>query len=163
MPRGVYARTGLAERFWAKVDRRGPGECWPWMGGRSPSGYGRVYVDGRNTRANRVALELHLGRPLAPGMKSCHSCDTPPCCNPAHLFEGTDAENVADKVAKGRQAAGMRNAAARLTPEIVRQIRSEYVPRAIGAGLRALASKYGVHHTTVADIVNGDTWKEVAS
>lgn len=89
-----------AEWFWLTVDKSGgPDACWPFTGYRMASGYGR----NRHGYTHRYALTLALGRPLAPGMEACHTCDNPPCCNPAHLFEGTRLANEQDKTAKGRR------------------------------------------------------------
>lgn len=86
------------ERFWSKVDKSG--ECWLWTGGKS-GGYGYFKVNGSTLRANRLAYEIEHGE-IPEGMLVCHSCDTPACVNPAHLWLGTDKDNQADKVAKGR-------------------------------------------------------------
>ena len=100
-------RQSIAERFWTKVDRSGgPDACWPWMGHRTRQGYGQVKILGKSTPAHRVAWELTNG-PIPLGDHfgttcACHRCDNPPCCNPAHLFLGTMADNVADRDAKGR-------------------------------------------------------------
>lgn len=89
-----------AEWFWRSVDQSaGPDACWPWTGYRMASGYGR----NRHGYTHRYALQLALGRPLADGMEACHRCDNPPCCNPAHLFEGSRLANEQDKTAKGRR------------------------------------------------------------
>ena len=104
------------ERFWAKVDRSGgPDACWIWTGGRKGRGYGEFYKDHRLLGAHRVAWELAIG-PIPNGLDCLHSCDNPPCCNPAHLFLGTQADNNADMVAKGRDARGDKNGS-RLHPE----------------------------------------------
>lgn len=76
-----------------------------WTGGLSPSGYGRIKVAGKYLRVHRVAYELFVG-PIPAGLIVMHTCDNPPCCNPAHLKPGTNAENSADMVAKGRQRNG---------------------------------------------------------
>jgi hypothetical protein len=89
-----------AERFWARVDRRQPSECWPWRGSFNAE-YGRIKMEGRNYIATHVALALD-GRPVTLGTEACHSCDNPPCVNPAHLFAAPHLDNVRDMVAKGR-------------------------------------------------------------
>ena len=99
------------QRFWRYVDRRSPDECWPWMAGRTSSdgnGYGVSYAfsrgagkRGRENHAHRIALSLNLGRPITPGAHVLHSCDNKWCCNPAHLREGTHAENMRDNKIRG--------------------------------------------------------------
>lgn len=96
-----YGRL-VALRFWAKVDQRGPDECWPWMASTNADGYGKFKIDGTVQNASRVALEIHTGALLPHDQVGMHSCDNPPCCNPAHLSAGTQADNLADMVAKGR-------------------------------------------------------------
>ncbi len=91
----------LASRFWSKVDRRDPTDCWPWRGALLPSGYGRFGSAGRSLRAHRVAWELENG-PISTGKVIAHWCDQRDCCNPAHLWLTTQAANVADGVRKGR-------------------------------------------------------------
>lgn len=98
-------------RFWSYVDKSGgPDACWPWTGTRSPDGYGQfgIRADGRTVimNATRWILGNLRGRPLAPGNQeecACHHCDNPPCCNPAHLYIGTHADNMADMAERKRQ------------------------------------------------------------
>ena len=97
----------LDERFWEKVNRRGPGDCWEWLGGRSPAGYGRFTVGShtdnsrRRVIASRLSYELSFGA-IPDGYLVCHTCDNPPCVNPAHLFLGDHKDNMQDALAKGR-------------------------------------------------------------
>lgn len=95
----------LDPRFWSYVDQSGgPDACWPWMRSVDRQGYGRQVVDGHGWGAHRIAWTLTRG-PIPDGLVTCHHCDNPPCCNPAHLFVGTQRENLADMKRKGRSTA----------------------------------------------------------
>lgn len=97
---GIRLRPGLEERFWPKVDRSGgPDACWPFMGHRH-GGYGRLRVEGRLEAAPRVSFFLAHGR--WPEPCALHSCDNPPCCNPAHIHEGTHSQNAREREQRGR-------------------------------------------------------------
>lgn len=146
--------------FWAWVDRGGPNDCWPWKrctNGRF--GHGLTYFNGTKILSHRLAFQLHFGY-LPPFV--CHHCDNPPCCNPAHLFaaESRD-ENNKDRAAKGRNAdtRGENSPTAKLTNEIVRSIRKDYVPRR--GAVPALAIKYNLSITHVRDIVIRKSWRHL--
>jgi hypothetical protein len=98
------------ERFDSRVDRTGgPGSCHPWTATLDDDGYGRISIGNRDLRAHRVELERKLGRPISPGLEALHTCDAPSCCNPAHLYEGSQTQNMADREARGRTARGERH------------------------------------------------------
>lgn len=145
----------LAERFHANVEVGEPGECWKWSGPVGNGGYGRLGKQKRE--AHRLSWELHRGA-IPTGMRVCHTCDNPPCANPAHLFLGTAADNSADMVAKGRSNRGERNGNARLTANdvlVIRRLRRE------GQTLKSIAKVYGVGVPTVHDIATLRRWAHI--
>jgi len=96
-----------ARRFWAKVKRGLPDECWEWQGALHGKGYGlfskRSATRSRAHRAHRIAIELSTGRPIPEGLVVMHRCDNPPCCNPDHLWVGTQHQNVRDSYERGNR------------------------------------------------------------
>lgn len=119
-------------------------------------------VDRVPTGAHRISWQLHFG-PIPLGMWVLHHCDNPPCVRPDHLFLGTHPENMADRMAKGRNVLsggkGERQRSARLTERQVAEIR-EWA--ANGVSYHALARLSGVDPKTVQAAVLRKTWKTVA-
>jgi hypothetical protein len=146
------------DRFWASV-KKDPRSCWEWQGHCKSGGYGYVRWRGPQQLAHRVAWELEVG-PIPEGLRVLHKCDNPPCVRPDHLFLGTQADNVADMVAKGRGRAprGAANANAKLSIEQVVEIRRRY---ADGEFQTALAREFGVSAGAVAGIVHRRRWAHV--
>jgi hypothetical protein len=138
--------------------------CTEWPGARTKAGYGRksVTIDGkRKVRvAHRWVWEQANG-PIPPGKILMHSCDNPPCIELRHLTLATQAKNIEDMIAKGRQrsAPGERNARAKLTEGDVRVIRQR---RAAGEVLRTIAADYGITMASVCSIARRQTWTHVA-
>ena len=133
-------------RFWAKVDVRGPDDCWPWKAGLSGNGYGRFKLDGRDVPAHRVAYACEVG-PIPDGAELLHGC------NPRHLTPGTHRAHMGDMAAKGRAA--RTKGAARLSPAQVLEIR-----RAPG-GLKKIAARFGIAKSTASKIRSGRTWADL--
>ena len=150
-------RGTLEKRFWDKVDKRGPDECWEWKAYRQNNRYGRIRRGKKTEKAisaHRLSWELHNG-PIPNGLFVLHHCDNPACVNPRHLFLGTQADNMADRDTKGRQAQqnGEAGPRAKLTWEKVRKIRSSPATQS------ALARQYGISPSEVSRIKSEDTWR----
>lgn len=155
--RGHRPTRDLADRLWAKVQKGHPGECWEWTGYANRAGYGQISVGG-GSRAlmgtHRAAWQVTHGA-VPRGLFVCHHCDNPRCCNPSHLFLGTNADNIADAVAKGRL-----KGRPKVTDDQVAALRSKYVRHyATGRGgtrsnARELAAEYGLSVDHVNAVVN---------
>lgn len=148
------------ERFWSKMVILGADDCWVWQRARDPKGYGRYGVGKKMCFAHRHAYALTFG-PIPEGLCCLHKCDNPPCCNPSHLFLGTQADNMRDMFAKNRHppVQGERHPRAKLTDANVVEIRRLY---ATGLYIQQeLADKYGVHCSIIGFIVNRKIWKHV--
>lgn len=94
-------RRSSSKKFWRRVRIEGPYDCWQWMGSTLPHGYGRVMYRQVNWLAHRLAYFLTFGE-IPKGMLVCHNCDNTGYCNPSHLFLGTNKDNTADMLKKGR-------------------------------------------------------------
>lgn len=156
MQRGRFGDMTVEQRFWSYV-RKADG-CWIWTGRREVFGYGSMSVKRRNVKAHRYSYELHIG-PIPPGVYVCHRCDNPPCVNPAHLFLGTQADNMADAAAKGRVEYGERHHTARLTASGVVDARRRV---AAGEMVKDVARELGVTHSTLSNAIRRKTWRHVA-
>jgi hypothetical protein len=88
-------------RLWRLIQKRGVDECWPWLGPKTKGGYGLFGISGRYSTAHRAVYQEFYGK-LRKHFYALHSCDNPGCCNPAHLWAGTQKQNIQDMIAKGR-------------------------------------------------------------
>lgn len=151
---GARART--AEAAWAALLERSAweGECLVWQGTCNRAGYGR-FVWGRVRGAHRASYVIHHG-PLKKGQHVMHACDNPSCINPAHLTAGSPADNVADCVAKDRQACGERQGLSKMTWDKVRALRERYDA---GETQVSLSAAFGISQPTVSQIVRRVTWR----
>jgi len=177
----------IRERFWAKVDVRGPDECWPWKASLHTAGYGQIRVGGRAGRmrpAHQVAYLLTHG-PIPEGKHVLHTCDNRPCTNGRHLYTGTHAQNMRDAVDRNRmprgdanparthraamlagiarrsttqQVCGEKHGMARLNAEQVTEIRRR---RATGESRTALGEAFGITYWAVRDIDTHAKWRHL--
>lgn len=141
------------ERFWSKVDKIGPNDCWEWQAYKDINGYGQFWHNRKIKYAHRTAWELTNG-PILNRLCVLHHCDNPGCVNPSHLFLGTRADNAIDRDKKGRLSPirGERNGRAKLTEKEVRAIRDD--PRSD----RILGKIYRVDHTIIGDVRRRENW-----
>lgn len=159
----VKTRKGISltpediSRFWRFVEVRGEDECWPWIGSLC-DGYGMITFFYKRIKAHRVSVYLS-GRLIPSGLSACHSCDNRKCVNPSHIWLGTNAENVADRDAKGRcrsrGQSGERNYKTTLTNEKVFEIRADNRKH------REIALDFGISKASVSDIKRGKNWKHL--
>lgn len=147
------------EKFFGRVLFGELDECWLWQGARHPRGYGQIWTNGKLMYAHRFSYILENG-PIAKGQVVCHKCDNPPCCNPNHLFSGTQIENLEDAFKKGRAkvCSGTLNIKAKLTDSEVMRIR---LLRRRGATTTSLAEMFGVWQGTIWQIISGKNWRHV--
>lgn len=160
--------------FEKKVDRSGgPDACRVWTAGLDADGYGRFRFAGEKRPAHRAAYAHHHGS-VRTDRLVCHSCDNPPCCNPAHLFLGTPLDNSTDMVKKKRQAVGdtcgvrlhpetrPRGTAhhhSKLTSEIVIQMRALHASGKMTP--LQIQTKFSVSSGAVWAVIHRRTWRHL--
>jgi hypothetical protein len=156
-------RKNTPESFWARVDRSGDG-CWEWQG-RLDGGYGRVMWHQKMYMAHRIAAwlsgmvaEPRGSKDISKSDLVLHKCDNRKCCNPAHLFVGSQADNIRDCFNKGRAVRfrGSTHANAVLTQSQVELVRDLY---SNGDTQQSIADRFGVCRTTIARVVNRVRYK----
>jgi hypothetical protein len=151
--------------LWEKVDVKQPHECWLWKGYKNAEGYGRTWINGNGYYAHRVIFNLvHPNLIQLSAPKSTHdsgfllhTCDNPSCCNPLHLFIGTHADNMADKVAKGRSPdfKSGRGPRCKLTMDQANEIREK---RKNGISARQLAIDYQISLPSIKTLLAGKSY-----
>ena len=146
----------LKERFELYVSPEPNSGCWLWTGFGVKYGYGCFAINSQPVRAHRLAHQLYKG-PIPRGLHVLHKCDIRACVNPDHLFLGTNADNVADKVKKGRQARDRSMGKVKFAPETILAIRAD------SGSQWELSRKYGVSRSQIARIRKGQAWRHLQS
>lgn len=129
---------------------KGAGDCLVWTGYINNKGYGRMRREGKDWYSHRLAFSLWFA-PIPEGKYVLHTCDNPPCCNPGHLFLGTQKDNMTDAKIKGRTNWG----GAKLTAKQVQEIRERYK----WGNRQKLADEYGVSPWSITRVVKRHTWR----
>jgi hypothetical protein len=144
--------------FWDNVDKSGGEDaCWPWKKSIASMGYGTYCFQRKHRYTHRLAYEFSKGA-IPSGLFICHHCDNKLCCNPKHLFAGTQKENVHDCMRKGRNTFGEKNEMSKLTEQQVETIHRLYKE---GIFQKDIAASFGVKQTCISKIVLGDRWKHI--
>lgn len=148
--------TALPARIESKFIPEPNSGCWLWLGGTNQKNYGHIWSSElkRHQRAHRMVYQILVGA-IPAGKQLLHSCDNPYCVNPDHMFVGSNAENMADRNAKSRQAKGETCALSKLTEDQVKEIRTSLDMTA------AIAEKFNTSRRNVYDIRKRRTWKHI--
>ena len=132
-------------------------KCWEWMGTRTKNGYGQIQYKGKKILIHRLMWFLTWG--YMPKKLILHSCDNPSCFNPDHLSEGTQQDNMDDKVKRNRQAKGEKQGLSKLTEKKVIAIKKKY--KSGRYNQTELGERFGVSHAAICRIINRKTWKHL--
>lgn len=155
------------EHFWKKISINfnpviwflWDDDCWEWVGYKDSCGYGSIRFENKQYKTHRFMYILTYGS-IPDGLYVCHSCDNPKCCNPKHLWLGTQLDNVNDMYSKGRDVnhCGESNGRSKLTQRDVEKIRKLYKTEKYS--YRLLSKIYNVHYSTIGKIICLETWNE---
>lgn len=170
MPKKTIVTDALIkELFEAKVSKKTDSGCWEWTGYVARNGYGvHRFSDSFKQYAHRYAYRLHSGQPIPKDLCVCHTCDNRKCVNPAHLFLGTQKENLEDMIKKNRHCygearsrlvRGAHNGRALLTEEGVKEILRL---KAEGLSCTEIAQIFNMARSSIKYVVAGTTWKHVS-
>jgi len=153
----------LADRFWPKVEKRGPNDCWEWKGSIVNTGYGSVGKGGYrkgSIGAHRASYMINKG-PIPKGMVVMHTCDNRACVNPNHLKLGTHKENTQDMMRKGRHRfqapLGERSSLSKITEAAAR-----FIKKHTEIPAHEIAEAFGIKYCAVWRIRTGKTWSHIS-
>jgi hypothetical protein len=133
--------------------------CWLWLGAKHQKfGYGKIGYDNRKYQAAHRASYSVFNGEIPDGMLVRHKCDNPYCVNPDHLEVGTDADNMADMVRRGRSLKGGKNHNAVLNDTVVSDIKRRLF---LGSNQKTIAAEFGVWGSAIQKIQTGNSWRHV--
>jgi hypothetical protein len=155
--------TNKPQDFWMSVRIGSPDECWEWQNALDADGYGVWSIQGQQVKTHRYAYELSKGK-IPDSLHVCHSCDNRRCCNPSHLWVGTNDDNHADKRRKGREVPpptfyGSSHPQSKLTEQDVLEIRALYAEG--NDTYKTLAQKFNVSSGLIGHVVTRRNWKHI--
>lgn len=150
-----------SKRFWKNVVKSK--SCWIWIGSvnshPNKGGYGYMTFGGhKKLKAHRLSWELHNGK-IPKGICVLHSCDNRKCVKPSHLFLGTQADNMADRLKKGHYPVGEKHPSSKFTESQVREIIRLY--RSVGLTAKIVGKMFSTSEAYIWNLVNGYCWKHL--
>ena len=158
-----YTEQERLEAFWSHVKKGDPDQCWVWDGCKDGLGYGMFRLGGLGVvRCHRIAMMLFLDRELNRSEKVLHKCDNPSCCNPHHLYVGTQQDNVNDRESRGRsnRRRGLQHGGSKATEQEVIKIRRLYYGSR--CRLREIAIDFpNLSMSCIWSIISGKTWSHI--
>lgn len=165
-PLNAGCKQNDVQSLWSKVDKKSNEQCWPWLGQVTEKGYGRVRFQGGRYYAHRVIFYLEFPNAIslaAPKIDRdtqgflLHKCDNPICCNPNHLFVGSQLDNIRDRDSKNRHAdfSGEKNPNSKFSKEQVQKMKQE---KANGKTAVSIAKERGVSYSCIKRLLRGVTY-----
>ncbi len=151
-------RPNIKKDIWKRINKKGDNECWEWEGPITGRGYGSISINYREYAVHRLVYELTYDS-IPKGLHVLHHCDNPKCCNPKHLFLGTNQDNVNDRNTKERQCRGEKNGMSKLSVSEVLEIRRLY--NGTSNTYRTLSILYNVEPCTIRAIIKRINWKHI--
>lgn len=148
------------KRLWSKINILSTNKCWEWQGTKTTAGYGVIRINYELKYAHRTVWEINNKTAIPKKGVICHHCDNPACCNPGHLFLGTQADNLDDAREKGRLRVmkGQGHYNAKLTEDDIRKIR--YLG-SVDVTRKEIGKRFDVSRMTITDILNKRTWAHI--
>ena len=151
-------RPNIIRAFWDKVKKTDNiGDCWVWDSHKNQKGYGRFKYNNKRYTAHRMAFELQNGE-IKGGLHVLHTCDNPSCCNPTHLFLGTNMDNIQDSMNKNRRPRGEYSGRAKLKENQVYEI---LFLLKYGYPVRKIKDLYMVTIGAIYGIKNNQNWNHL--
>jgi hypothetical protein len=156
----ITSNIYFLEYFWNNVEISKEDKCWNWKGSTDRFGYGRSCFLCKVYKAHQMAYRIAYGD-IQKGMCVLHKCDNTSCCNPKHLWLGTQLDNIHDMVKKNRniKPIGSLNNKAKLNEELVREIRHKYKKGDIIQ--KDLATIYNVSLSTIHRVISSKSWSHI--
>ena len=150
-------KKSIEERFWEKVGIKSDNECWEWLSGKYPNGYGQFKERSyKVVPAHRISYKIIYGN-IPEEICVCHKCDNHGCVNPNHLFLGTHADNMKDSSNKGR-INGENHKQHKLSLDEVKEIRKIYQSGKFSQ--QYIADMHGISQSVVSLIIRNVDWRE---